>query len=256
MSAMKSTLLLSFDLSSTKLRQSRVEILKAATCGDDSEEDDDVDEVEDEVEETVTMEEAPSLVNGLPGFAGLRISDDDPTMTDPLIWTPKKLTKQWKNGQGIRHYSIIIILSSGAVDHQTNNVECAVSDNGMRFSISERWPLVLESITEFYDSFPKAIDETTDEFNRRMYGFEDTIKEIKPSGGLVSVHHVELPFQVDPTTLRVRFVGTEDGAKFCHVDLAEKAKKVVDKVHMMKISGRGNKERTKQMHDYSQLGGH
>ena len=90
------------------------------------------------------------------------------------------------------------------------------------------------------------------EFNRRMFAFEDLVKELRPDNdAIVSTHHVMLPFPVDPTTLRTRFVGTEDGAKYCHVDLAEKARKVVDKVYNMQTSK--NRGRHKEMNEYSNL---
>ena len=197
--------------------------------------------------------ELRQMVAARPRAAAANEDDDDTeAAVDPRLWVPKKLCREWKNKEGVRHFSMIITLSSGAVGANTNNIDCGVSDNGLRFTITERWTHLMENITEFYDSFPRAVDETMYEFNRRMFTFEDLVKELRLNNdAIVSTHHVMLPFPVDPTTLRTRFVGTEDGAKYCHVDLAEKARKVVDKVYNMQTSK--NRSRPKEMNEYSNL---
>jgi hypothetical protein len=110
------------------------------------------------------------------------------------------------------------------------------------------------NIKAFYKSVDLADNETDDDFNRRRYSMEDQVKVMLDAAGsmdtLTSVYRMPLPFIVDPTSLRVRFMGTKDGGRFCHVDLTEKLKLKSQGVQMLdagRISSKsmGSAEKTK-----------
>ena len=88
---------------------------------------------------------------------------------DPLVWIPKKLVTEWKNNDGIRCLTLIIRsqLTREAATSNSNVVEVKVSNSGEEFAISEVWSQLMCAIDDFYTLFPKAADETDDEFNRR-----------------------------------------------------------------------------------------
>ena len=56
-------------------------------------------------------------------------------------------------------------LTGGAATSNSNGVEVKVSNNGEEFAISEVWSPLMSAIDDFYTLFPKAGDETDDEFN-------------------------------------------------------------------------------------------
>jgi hypothetical protein len=45
---------------------------------------------------------------------------------DPLFWAPKKLVTEWKNKDGIRCLTIIVQLTGGAANSNTDGVEVKV----------------------------------------------------------------------------------------------------------------------------------
>ena len=77
---------------------------------------------------------------------------------------------------------------------------------------------------------------------------EDNVQSIVAEGPMKSVYRMSLPFRVDPTVKRVRFLGTEDGCRFAHVDLAERRKFEVEQVIMIdtkkKLPSSGEKKRS------------
>jgi hypothetical protein len=159
--------------------------------------------------------------------------DDSNNVDDPLVWIPKKLVTEWKNKDGIRCLTLIIQLTGGVAASDNNGVEVKVSNNGEEFAISELWSPLMSQIDDFYTYFPKANDESEDEFNRRKYAMEDKVQAIVGTGSMKSVYRMTLPFRVDPTVRRIRFLGTSDGCRFAHIDLAERKKFEVEQVIML-----------------------
>jgi hypothetical protein len=159
--------------------------------------------------------------------------DDDDNEIDPLLWCPKKLVTEWRNKDGIRCLTLIVQLTGGSADTSNDGVQVKVSNSGDEFVISEVWSDLMSEIDEFYNYFPKALDESADEFNRRKYAMEDKVQAIAGDQTLKSIHRMKLPFSVDPTVMRVRFLGTSDGCRFAHIDLAEKKKISIEKVIMI-----------------------
>jgi hypothetical protein len=166
-------------------------------------------------------------------FAASNDDDEAEEEEGPLVWVPKKLVTEWKNKDGIRCLTLIIQLTGGAATSDNDGVEVKVSNHGEEFAISEAWSPLMSQIDDFYTYFPKTADETDDEFNRRKYAMEDNVQSIVAEGPMKSVYRMSLPFRVDPTVKRVRFLGTEDGCRFAHIDLAEKRKFEVEQVIMI-----------------------
>ena len=108
-------------------------------------------------------------------------------------------------------------------------------------------------IDDFYKLFPKAIDETEDEFNHQKYAMEDKVHSMVSKGTLNSIYRMVLPFRVDPTVRRVRILGTSDGCRFAHVDLAERKKIEVEEVIMMDRRKLLPSSAEKNKHSYSNI---
>ena len=159
--------------------------------------------------------------------------DDEEDGDDPLVWIPKKLMTEWKTGDGVRCLTLIIQLTGGSAASDNNGVEIKVSNNGLQFVISEVWSPLMSRIADFYTYFPKPIDETNDEFTRRRFAMEDNVQGIMGQASMTSIYRMTLPFKVDPSVTRIRFLGTSDGCRFAHVDLAEKKKFEVEQVIMI-----------------------
>jgi hypothetical protein len=164
--------------------------------------------------------------------------EEEDVVEDPLLWIPKKLVTEWKNKDGIKCVTLIIQLTGGSADSDNDGVQCKVSNSGDEFVISEVWSELMSQIDEFYHYFPKATDETEDEFNRRKYAMEDKVQSISDNQTMKSIHRMKLPFRVDPTVMRIRFLGTSDGCRFAHIDLAERKKVTIEKVIMINTNNK------------------
>ena len=183
---------------------------------------------DEETLELITQAEVPKVVN---------IGEEDEESMKPeeeaTAWVPKNLMTMWTNKEGVNFVSLILLLTGGAAAINSNGVELKVGGDGLELVISEVWSAFMESIDNFYSLFPKAADETDDEFNRRKYAMEDHVRAMKDgSSKLVSIYKKTLPFHVDPSTMKT-CISTADGCRFCHVDLAEKQKVEVNNVIMM-----------------------
>jgi hypothetical protein len=99
---------------------------------------------------------------------------------------------------------------------------------------SVNWGPLMSQIDDFYTYFPKAADETEDEFNRRKYEWRTRCRPLWLGiGSMKSVYRMTLPFRVDPTVRIIRFLGTSDGCRFAHIDLAERKKFEVEQAIML-----------------------
>ena len=112
-----------------------------------------------------TGDRKPAAIADDKSFANVTIDDGDDD-DDPLVWIPKKLVSEWKNKDGIRCLTLIIQLTGGAANSDNDGVEVKVSNNGEEFAISEVWSPLMSQIDDFYTYFPKAADETDDEFKQ------------------------------------------------------------------------------------------
>ena len=164
-------------------------------------------------------------------------SHHNASVTDSLKWEPKKIVKEWTNGDGVKNITLVIALTGGAAEKNSSGVECKVTTDGTVFAISEHWSALMLEMKTFYNKMALDNGETEDEFERRRFAMEDATtvmkKHAKVGEPLKSVFKMTLPFPVDPTSLRVRIMGTTDGNRFCHIDLTEKQKYKVTPVVMM-----------------------
>jgi hypothetical protein len=186
-------------------------------------------------------------------FGAAAVDDSDEEEQHPLVWIPKKLVSEWKNKDGIRCLTLIFQLTGGAANSDNDGVEVKVSNNGEEFAISEVWSPLMSQIDDFYTYFTKSADETDDEFNRRKYAMEDNVQSILVEGPMTSIYRMTLPFKVDPSVTRIRFLGTSDGCRFAHVDLAEKKKFEVEKVIMIDTKKRLNLPSSAKKRNYHSL---
>jgi hypothetical protein len=100
----------------------------------------------------------------------------------------------------------------------------------------------------------KSADEIDDEFNRRKYAMEDNVQSILVEGPMTSIYRMTLPFKLDPSVTRIRFLGTtSDGCWFAHVDLAEKKEFEVEKVIMIDTKKRLNLPSSAKKRNYHSL---
>jgi hypothetical protein len=53
-----------------------------------------------------------------------------------------------------------------------------------------------------------------------------------------SIHRMKLPFRVDPTVMRIRFLGTSDRCRFAPIDLAGRKKVTIEKVIMINTNNK------------------
>jgi hypothetical protein len=74
-----------------------------------------------------------------------------------------------------------------------------------------------------YTTFPKHKGETEENAMRKsivaMCDRSDVLDGGRPKG---STYMMPLPFRIDPSVKRIRFLGTEDGQRYATVDLAER----------------------------------
>ena len=154
--------------------------------------------------------------------------DDDDDDEDPLGWVPKKIVSEWTNDDGIKCISIIIQLSGGSTLTDSNDAEVQVSTGGDELAISEVWCPLMADVRHFYTTFPKHKGETEENAMRKSIAMCDRSDVLAGGRAKRSTYRMALPFRVDPSVKRIRFLGTEDGQRYATVDLAERSMSEVE----------------------------
>jgi hypothetical protein len=144
------------------------------------------------------------------------------------VWVPKKIVSLWNDDDGIRCISIIIQLSGGSTLSDSNDVEVQVSNTGEELAISEVWCPLMADVRHFYTTFPKLRDETKENALRKRIAMSERSDTMAGSKAKRSTYRMALPFHVDPSVKRIRFLGTEDGKRYATVDLAERSMNEVE----------------------------
>jgi hypothetical protein len=151
------------------------------------------------------------------------VVDNDETEEDPLAWVPKKIVSEWTNDDGIRCISIIIQLSGGETLADSNDAEVQVSSTGDELAVSEVWNPLMADVRNFYLTFPKHKHESEENAMRKSIAMCDTSDVMAGGKPKRSTYRMTLPFRVDPSVKRIRFLGTPDGQRYASVDLAERS---------------------------------
>jgi hypothetical protein len=188
----------------------------------------------------------PSIDGGAAGTGNHKLLDG----------IPKKIVKEWLF-DGIRNVTIIFALTGGAVDKDSDGIECKITSDGTQFAISEQWSPLMADMAAYYAPVNLERYETKDEFTRRRFNMEDQVKVLLKASGttdtLVSVYRMPLPFPVDPSSLCGRFHGARDGSRFCHVDLTEKKRLVAQGVQMLDAGRNKPKPGSSEKPKYSSI---
>jgi hypothetical protein len=158
-------------------------------------------------------------------FAKLNDHDEE---EDPLAWVPKKIVSEWTNDDGIRCISIIFQLSGGATISDSNDAEVQVSSTGDELAVSEVWNPLMADVRNWYLTFPKHKNESDENAMRKHIAMADTCDKMASAKQKRSTYRMILPFRVDPSVKRIRFLGTEDGQRYAAVDLAERSMSEVE----------------------------
>jgi hypothetical protein len=151
-------------------------------------------------------------------------NDDD----DPLAWVPKKIVTEWTNDDGIKCISVIIQLSGGETLADSNDAEVQVSSTGDELAVSEVWNPLMSDVRNFYLTFPKHKHESDENAMRKSIAMCDTSDVMAGGKPKRSTYRMTLPFRVDPSVKRIRFLGTPDGQRYASVDLAERSMNEVE----------------------------
>ena len=149
-------------------------------------------------------------------------------------WTPRKIVFEYENDKGDRCFTILFVLSAGAIVHtddgkrmDNSGVNVQVTDDGWELTLAEKWhPFILDAEL-FYHKFPMAPNETVFEYDRRRHAMMKAVKDMKANSldqFLRSEFRMRLPFRVDPDEKRFTFTGTKDSLRVAAVDLFEKKK--------------------------------
>ena len=156
------------------------------------------------------------------------VDNDDDEEEDPLAWVPKKIVSEWTNDDGIRCISIIIQLSGGATLADSNDAEVQVSSTGDELAVSEVWNPLMSDVRNWYLTFPKHKSESDENAMRKSIAMADRSDVMAGGKPKRSTYRMALPFRVDPSVKRIRFLGTEDGQRYASVDLAERSMNEVE----------------------------
>lgn len=187
------------------------------------------EEESDEEEEAFTKAEIKKSVKK-PMFAG-----------NNCQWHPHEIVTQCENKDGIRFCTVVVALTGGtAEDKSMDGVTVVVSDEGREIIVQETWSCMLNNMELFHGNFDKSDDiheqDNLEDFILCKVAMKATVRKMKEMVGgdvIKSIHNVRLPFKVDPTSLKVNFVGTDDGCRCVHVDLCEQKKVQTHSLKMM-----------------------
>jgi hypothetical protein len=141
--------------------------------------------------------------------------DDEDEEEDPLAWNPKKILTTWTNEDGIDCVSIIFQLSGGATLTDSNDVEVQVNTLGNELAVSEVWNPIMANARNFYQTFPKHDSESEENAMRKSIAMCDRTNTMAGDRQKRSIYKMKLPFRVDPSVKRIRFLGTK-GPEVCY----------------------------------------
>lgn len=153
---------------------------------------------------------------------------EDDEEDDPLAWVPKKIVSEWINDDGIKCISIIIQLSGGSTLTDSNDAVVQVSSNGDVLAVTEVWNPMMADARNFFTTFPKHKSESEENAMRKSIAMCDRSDIMAAGRTKRSTYKMALPFRVDPSVKRIRFLGTEDGQRYATVDLAERSMNEVE----------------------------
>jgi hypothetical protein len=156
------------------------------------------------------------------------VDNDDDEEEDPLAWVPKKIVSEWTNDDGIRCISIIVQLSGGGTLANSNDAEVQVSSTGDELAVSEVWNPLMSDVRNWYLTFPKHKSESDENHMRKSIAMADRSDVMAGGKPKRSTYRMALPFRVDPSVKRIRFLGTDDGQRYASVDLAERSMNEVE----------------------------
>lgn len=156
------------------------------------------------------------------------VDKDDEEEEDPLAWVPKKIVSEWTNDDGIKCISIIFQLSGGGTLADSNDAEVQVSSTGDELAVSEVWNPLMSDARNWYLTFPKHKSENDENAMRKSIAMADRSDVMAGGKPKRSTYRMALPFRVDPSVKRIRFLGTEDGQRYASVDLAERSMNEVE----------------------------
>lgn len=140
--------------------------------------------------------------------------------------------------------AVLVALTGDTTDDDTlDGVNVLAKDDGNEVIFTEEWSPALNNMEQFHSNFDKSDDihqGNEEDFILRKVAMKSALCELKgtmaiPNGIITSVHHVRLPFKADPSSMKINFMGTEQGCRCVHVNLCEKVKVEGKKLKMMKV---------------------
>lgn len=169
------------------------------------------------------------------------IYDEEASVSQPSShadWTPHHVMTEWENSAGVRCISMIVNLSSGSAFESSENTHICLIENGNTVSLEEVWSDMTQDMDVFYSEFKKEEDEDEDDFAERRFAMRRTLRKLmfKHANGenrMVSVFNKQLPFKVEASEMRIKFIGDKVGGRCCHIDLVEQKLQEAKKVLMM-----------------------
>jgi hypothetical protein len=102
----------------------------------------------------------------------------------------------------------------------SNDVEVQVNTLGNELAVSEVWNPIMASARNFYQTFPNHDSESEENAMRKSIAMCDRTNTMAGDRQKRSIYKMKLPFSVDPSVKRIRFLGTKDGQRYATVDLA------------------------------------
>ena len=181
---------------------------------------------------------------------GNRDSDEESSILmdvdgqDRYNWKPRHVISQWENGDGVKHITVLLALTGGSAEEDSEDIEIDVIDNGMALWIRENCSDYQVDMDLFYRHFEKDEEEETDNFTYRQFAMKKAVRDIqnqlRMDDGVASEFCMDLPIRVYPSSIKIVFQGTNQGCHFCHIDLAEKKRVKAHVVKMMDKVVNGN----------------
>ena len=109
-------------------------------------------------------------------------------------------------------------------DDGNSGVDVMVASNGLHVCISEKYDEYMIDPELYHMNFPKADNETDNEYKKRFFAMEQCLREMKLNNDdfeLRSDYKIMLPFAVDPKDRSIAYSTTIRG-RILQIDLHEK----------------------------------
>jgi hypothetical protein len=141
---------------------------------------------------------------------------------DELSWVPLHWVVRWTDSSSRDHVTIGLLLPTGIATEDTDNVDLAVTDDGMVLTVKIPWPNLLSNIDYLETCWPAVVQNEKD-FILMMAKTKQDLTSMRRANNLrkrdaiISIARIPLPDEVEREIETIKPIAGDDEERLLHV---------------------------------------